>query len=188
MILWPFKTKQYLVIVAFRYLKQTRLVTSGNFVCLFVFVSHLKILWEMPAFLNSDYCFHFTSSSACIFSFQFVWHLLTPPRPQRTEPVLSLLLTLTEILFILLGTGLLLVVGLQWEFFHLCFAVKLLSKGKTRPWGRRLQCNFSVNIHLHFYTNQVSTEIILLLWAFFTIVPVNELPGKNSYKEQLSSE
>lgn len=123
----------------------------------------------------------------CLYLLFSVCMVPVEPSPQRTEPVFSSLLALTEILFILLWTGLLLLVGLHWEFFHLCFAVKLLSKGWTRPWGRRLQCNFSVNINLHFYTNQVLTQIILLLWAFFTIVPVNEFPGKNSYKEQLSS-
>lgn len=96
---------------------------------------------------------------------------------QNIGPVPSSLLALAKLPFISLG-ALLLVVSFHWEFFQLCFADKVLGKGKTRPWGRGLRCNFSVNVLLHFYTNRVLTKIILLLWAFSTDVPVNEFPEK----------
>lgn len=66
-------------------------------------------------------------------------------------------------------------------------------KGKQDPEVTGCGGNSSVNVHLHFYTNLVLTEIILLLWAFCTDFPVNEFPGKkihtnNGFQLNMGSE
>lgn len=54
-------------------------------------------------------------------------------------------------------------------------------KGKQDPEVKGCGGNSSVNVHLHFYTNQVLTEIMLLLWVFCTDFPVNVYPGKTTH-------
>lgn len=56
-----------------------------------------------------------------------------------------------------------------------------MVKGKQDPEVKGCGGNSSVNVHLHFYTNQFLTEIMLLLWAFCTDFPVNEFPGKKTH-------
>lgn len=145
---WPYdplkQKNPHLVIVACLCLKQTIQPTFCNF--FFCITSKycgkccISELWLLLPFHLKEWL-------------DFLFSVCTVPvaTPQNTGSVPSLL-ALTKLPFISLGTGLLLVVSFHWEFFQLRFADKFFGKGKRRPWGSGLRCNFSVNVHLYFYT------------------------------------
>lgn len=137
-------------------------------------LGHLAVCGERPA-AELGLLLHSTSRAACVFFFG-----LSCPccNPKNTGPVPSSGLALTSQFFHLQQISCLSVVVTE-GFFSYVLLTSFLVKGKQDPEVKGCGGNSSVNVHLHFYTNQVLTEIMLLLWAFCTDFPVNDFLAKS---------